>query len=63
MLAGVLLHVVEAARPVDDRRARLASRGAGVASTCAMRSPSSTTSVTAMPPSVPVSNGWPPEVG
>ena len=62
VLPGVLLHVVEPAVPVH-RAAAPARPSRGSARRCATRSPSSTTSTTATPPSVPVSNGWPPEVG
>ena len=69
MLAGVLLHVVEAARPVDaaghdlDRRVPgPGHRDLHLPSTTCTIAPSSrsTTSTTRAPPSVPVSKGCPP---
>ena len=62
VLAGVLLHVVEAARPIDGAVHRPAAPS-GAARRWAMRSSSSTTSSTATPAIDPRSNGCPPEVG
>ena len=62
VLAGMLLHVIEAAAPIDgalDHRA-IERRGRG-GGRCAPLS--STTSSTGTPAMAPVSQGWPPEAG
>jgi hypothetical protein len=60
----VLLHVIEAPRPVDLAATDLAN-SQRPDTTCAMRAVLAIDHVShdAAPPSVPVSNGWPPDVG
>ena len=64
VLAGVLLHVIEAARPVDLAVHDLAGASAVPDDDVHDRAVVAIDHVDdAAPPSVPVSNGWPPDVG